>query len=448
MKLRNRTRIIFGIILLISLTSVLCLKVFASDTSFKTFERKDKLAIFDNKNKQLTDYIFDKVYQSPYIKPNGHSYANSITKFPYYGLILVKKDGQFAYLNEKCQEVIAYNTYDSITPMSYYGYSMVRKGCKWGVIDKQCKLVAPLVFDMISQEPLVSYENAFKSFLVKTDDKFRILDGNAEWTLKLEFDSVKILFDNFYLATTGKKLYLIDNNCSILSDKYTTVCSIDEGFIVTKDKKMGIVDNHNSTLIPFIYDSIYAPRLQPYYFAFRDDKCGVIDLKGKTIIPFDYEQILEAWEDTNNGEQEHLIVQKNQKFGTISFKNEVVTPIEYDGISGWVEYGPDAHYIVQNEKWGLISYDGKVLIPTIYDSIQYHTNSLIECKKNGKYGVLDINNKEIVRCENDSLIIDYDYFGQSETKGKLKIKNNGIWKHLDLNGKPLQENHFEEEVEK
>src|ERR1035437_6385891 len=221
MKLRNRTRIIFGLILLISLTSVLCLKVFASDKSFKTIEKKNKLAIFDNKNKQLTDYIFDEVYQSPYIKPSGHSYANSITKFPYYGLILVKKDGEFAYLNEKCQEVVAYNTYDSITPMSYYGYSIVRKGCKWGVIDKRCKLVAQLVYDKITQEPLVSYENAFKSFLVKINNKSRILDGNAKWTLKLEFDSIETLFDNFYLAKADTKLYLINNNCSILSDKYT-----------------------------------------------------------------------------------------------------------------------------------------------------------------------------------------------------------------------------------
>jgi len=38
------------------------------------------------------------------------------------------------------------------------------------------------------------------------------------------------------------------------------------------------------------------------------------------LIPFEYEQILESWENTNN-EDKHLIVQKNQKFGTISFHN-------------------------------------------------------------------------------------------------------------------------------
>lgn len=447
MRFKNKKQIIFGLIFLVTLILILCLCVFASTTSFKTLEKNGKLAIFDNKNKQLTDYVFDKVYESHYIKPKRHSYANSITKFPYLDLILVKKDGRFAYLNEKCQEVVAYSTYDSISPMNYYGYSIVKKGCKWGVIDKQCKLVSPLMFDMISQEPSVSYENAFKSFLVKINGKFRILDGEANWTLKLEFDSVKILFDNFYLATIGKKLYLINDNCSVLSDKYSTVFSIAEGFIVKKENKMGIVDNHNSIVIPFIYDSIYAPHLEPYYFAFKDNLCGVVDLKGVILIPFEYKQILEACEDTKNGDEEHLIVQKNQKFGTISFENKAVIPIEYDSISGWIEYGPPAHYVVNNKKWGLMSYEGKVLIPVICDNLNYTTDSLIKCVRNGKYGVLDINNKEIVPCENDSLIIDYFYMPPLDNKKyKIIVKKDGTWKYLDLNGKLIQDNVLESEV--
>ena len=446
MMYRNENRNVVGGFIIVSLIVILCFNVNASDRSYKTFEKNGKLAIFDHKTKQLTGYIFDQVYESPYNKPKGHNYTNLMTKFPYQGMILVKKDGQFAYLNEKCREVVAYGTYDSITPMNYYGYSTVKKGGKWGIINKHCQLVAPIRYELISQEPLVSYENAFKSFLVKINDKFQILDKEGNQTLKLEFDSVTILFDNFYLATAGKKLYLINDNCSVLSDTYTTVCSIDEGFIVKKNKVTGIVDPHNRTLIPFIYDSIYAPRLEPYYFAFKNDTCGVIDLKGKTLIPFEYEQILESWENTNDGDK-HLIVQKNQKFGTISFRNQAVIPIEFDGISGWVEYGPPAHYVVKNEKWGLISYDGKVFIPAIYNNLHYHTNSIIECEKNGKYGVLDINNKEIVPCVNDSMVIDVDFYGHSEKKGQFSIKNNGIWKHLDLNGKPIKEIKREEEIE-
>ena len=132
----------------------------------------------------------------------------------------------------------------------------------------------------------------------------------------------------------------------------------------------------------------------------------------------------------------------------ILFTNKAVIPIEFDGISDWVEDGPPAHYVVKNEKWGLMSYDGKVFIPAIYNSLLYHTNSIIGCEKNGKYGILDINNKEIVPCINDSLVIDYDSYGYPKKKGQFSIKNNGIWKHLDLNGKPIEGIIREEEVEK
>jgi|GEM_PF-2935640 len=442
----NKTKIAYRITILLSLFYLISLDLYASDDSFKTYEKKGKLAIFSDKHNQLTDYIFDEVYESPYIKPNGHSYANSITKFPYYGLILVRKEGQFAYLNEKCQVVLPYETFDSITPMSYYGYSMVRKSNKWGVINNNCKLIAPLIYDFISQNPQLSYENAFKSFLVKINNKYRILDDKASWTLKLEFDTVQILFDNFYLGRQGKKLYLINDNCIVVSDKYSFVESVDEGFIVKKDSVMGIIDKNDKSLIPFIYDSIYAPRLRPYYFVSKNNKCGVINLKGETLIPFEYELITEAWEDSKKNEEERFIVQRNEKFGTISFKNKEIIPIIYDGISGWVEYGPPAHYVVKDNKWGLVSYEGKLLIPLNYDHLYYINNSLIECTKEKKHGVIDIDNKTIVPCNNDSLEVEDAPFLFGDKGGKIKILKNGIWSYLDLKGKPITDKI--EEIEK
>lgn len=101
MKLRNGNRNVVGGFLIVSLIVILCFNVNASDRSFKTFEKNGKLAIFDHKTNRLTDYLFDAVYESPYYKPEAHNCTSSMTKFPYLGLILVKKDGKFAYLNEK-----------------------------------------------------------------------------------------------------------------------------------------------------------------------------------------------------------------------------------------------------------------------------------------------------------------------------------------------------------
>lgn len=419
-------------------------------SNYKTHEKNGKLAIFSIKDKKrLTDYIFDEVYESPSIAPKRHEYSSLITTFPRYGLTLVKKDGAFAYLNEEFKEFLPFGTYDSIIPMNYYGYSMVRKGTKWGVIDSKCILITPLIYDMISQTPRISYENDFNSFLARLENKYRILNRFAIWTLQLEFDTVEIYPENFYFAHLGDKRYLINNDCEVLSNQYSAVYDIRNGFIVKKDKRMGVIDYKNELEIPFDFDSIYSPHLEPYFFAFKQGKGGVIDEKGKTIVPFDYEYIGEAWEDNSKDVVKHLIVQKNKKMGTISLNNIVAIPIEFDDVSGWIEYGPGAHFVMKNGKYGMMSYVGEVLIPVIYDKLDYIDNSLIECKKNDKYGVITIKNEEILPCVNDSLIIDYTFlFKVDNKKDKLIVKNNGVWKYYDLKGKLLRSNVPDEEVKR
>lgn len=426
-----------------------CYGVQDQSDKYVTFEKNGKLAIFSKKDKkQCTDYIFDAVYGSPYIAPKRHVFhAGYDATFPRFGLTLVRKDGAFAFLDEEFKEFLPYGTYDSIIPMNYLGYTIVRKNNKWGILDSKCNLKTPLIFDMITQTPRVSYENDFKSFLVQINRKFRILDKNTNWTIRLDFDSVDILSDNFYYAHLGNENYLINDDCKILSNQYSAVYETNDGFIVKKNRKMGVVDYMNNIEIPIEFDSIYYPRLENYFFAFKHGKCGVIDLKGKMIIPFEYEHIGEAWEDHVKKENQHLIVMKNDKMGTISFKNEIIIPIDYDYVSDWIEYGPDAHFVKKDGKYGMMSYFGKILIPVIYDNLNFINNSLIECSKNNKYGVININNEEIIPCTNDSLILDYSFFMMiDEKKDKIIVKNNGVWNYHDMKGRLIQSNVPEEEV--
>jgi len=434
------------ITILVILVILFLIRIFNSisfEVKYHTVERNGKLAIFNQKNQQLTNYVYDEVYESTYVDPKELGDASLLTTFPRYGLTLVRKDKEFAFLNEQFKEVLPFGTYDLIKPMNYYGYSIVRKNSKWGVLDKSLKLVVPLKFDMISQ----SLEVENYSFIAKNGNKYRILDKKANWILKTEFDSIEIVNDNFYLCYLGYKKYLINDESKLISDQYSAFYSLNDGFIVKKDTKMGVVNFENNIVIPFDYDSIYAPHLTPYFYASKGGRFGVIDLKGKTLIPFEYEGFWESSENTKDKNNLHLIAQKNGKYGTINFKNKIVTPFIYDAISSWIEYGPPAHYIIKDKKWGLISYEGKVLIPTIYDHLHYITDSLIKCKKQGKSGVLDINNRVVVPCENDSLIVDYFFLPRLDKKEyKIVIKKNGSWKFLNLKGKLIKDNVSETEV--
>jgi hypothetical protein len=136
------------------------------------------------------------------------------------------------------------------------------------------------------------------------------------------------------------------------------------------------------------------------------------------------------------------IVEKDGKIGTIDDKNNVIIPIIYDGLSGWVEYGPEAHFVKNNGKYGIISHKGEIIIPIEYDYVGLPQNGIIKVRKNGKYGIVSWENKEILPCIYDKVILDIPWFelGDKKPKPKIIVSQQNSWKYYDLNGKLLQSN--------
>ena len=200
--------------------------------------------------------------------------------------------------------------------------------------------------------------------------------------------------------------------------------------------------SQNLFLEKYNYDSIYHPRGKNYSFALKDSLWGVISPNGKTIIPCQYQYIDITWYNNYNG-IDTFIVQKGNKLGTIDFKNNMVIPFEYEEISNWVEYGPDAHYVVKGNKIGLIEYSGKIIIPIIYDSLHYYFGGLIKGKLNGKYGVLNYSNEIVLPFIYDALIVDFDYFGwnlDKDHKNKIAVRLGSAWHYLNYNGEFISKN--------
>ncbi|WP_455612455.1 WG repeat-containing protein, partial [Bacteroides sp.] len=140
------------------------------------------------------------------------------------------------------------------------------------------------------------------------------------------------------------------------------------------------------------------------------------------------------------------IVIKEGKVGTIDIHNNIVIPIIYDGLSGWVEYGPDAHFVKNKGKYGLISHEGKIIIPIEYDYVDIPLAGVIRVRRNGKYGVISWKNEEILPCIYDNLINDIPYSDLEEQEGKLAVLQNEIWSYYDLKGNLIRKNIPIEEI--
>lgn len=163
------------------------------------------------------------------------------------------------------------------------------------------------------------------------------------------------------------------------------------------------------------------------------------------MIPFDYDAIYSTWYNNHRIKEfpantDIFIVEKDGKIGTIDNKNNVIIPIIYDGLSGWVEYGPEAHFVKNNEKYGIISYKGEIIIPIEYDYVGIPQSGVILVIKNGKYGIVSWENKEILPCIYDKIVLDIPWLDYGDEKPKIVALRQNVWKYFDLNGKLLQSN--------
>lgn len=226
-----------------------------------------------------------------------------------------------------------------------------------------------------------------------------------------------------------KKLALLEYNIDFKGDKY------------------GILKD--SALTDYKYDTIIYPGQKKYYLARIDSLWGVIDLNDQVILPFDY-QMIELTAYNNSTGNDTFIVQKDGLFGTVDFSNHFVIPPIYEAISGWCEFGPEAHYVRKNGKIGLIKHEGEVLVPLIYDSLHFYGPRLIKAKLGLNFGVIDITNQVVVPFQYQELIVDFDFMGleSSTHRDKFVVLIEGEWNYLDPSGNILESKVDETEIKR
>jgi hypothetical protein len=190
--------------------------------------------------------------------------------------------------------------------------------------------------------------------------------------------------------------------------------------IIKKGNLFGLVNHENKLILPIEYDSIEYNRLSLSYIITKDKLQGILTDEGILTVPIIYEHIEYDWKENDNNKSYGFIVQKNKKIGSIDFQNNTIIPIIYDGLSNWVEYGPDAHYVKRGDLYGLIDcYSGNLIIPPVYEGLAVHRLNLVEVKKNGHYGIVDYDNNFIIPCKYNSIHVDLNWMNMSDNYREL-----------------------------
>ena len=200
-------------------------------------------------------------------------------------------------------------------------------------------------------------------------------------------------------------------------------------------------------IIPFEYEDIICERLGSV-FVKKNGKWGIVDDENRPLLPCKYDYIAYAWDEDSQDGRNYVVVQ-NDKFGKVTRTGEEIFPCLYDGITTWVEYGPDGHFVMIGNKMGLIDYNGKIVIPIQYESIGWLSGTKwAMIYDNGKMGLCDKENGEIfLPLEYDSLFVDYFWLVPDKPIRIVTYKNN-IINILDEKGNILQSNVQETRVKR
>lgn len=165
-----------------------------------------------------------------------------------------------------------------------------------------------------------------------------------------------------------------------------------------------------------------------YFILEQNGKYGVIDKSGNIVIDADYEAvqipnpskdificIKEYNQDTKeyatvvyNGKKEEILSNYNNVQAVAIFTNINSTPYERSVLT-----------YKENEKYGLIDLQGKEITKPIYDeisSINYKEGTFL-VKQNEQEGIINMKGKTIIKCEYESVTSD-NYYNEDQNNEK------------------------------
>ena len=215
---------------------------------------------------------------------------------------------------------------------------------------------------------------------VQYDDSYIYLDmaTGKRAANSLVYDAASYFYDGMAIVSKDDSLHFINNAFETVSDAYADVTIFNNGVAYTV-KPAGRITAINKSGDPVfvLKDAEYAFRFNDgvSIFATIDDELGLVNTEGKVLIrPGKY-----------------------QEMGPV-------------GMGGMLPVGMETKHGI---KRGVCSYDGTEIIPCEYDQViitgeSINNTAVFIVYNNDHYGVVDINNKEIVPREYTGLFVEPD----------------------------------------
>jgi len=330
----------------------------------------------------------------------------------------------------------------------------VKKGNKYGLIDLNGKEIIPVEYDDITV--LEGIEN---SIIIKKDGKVGLANDNGSIIIEPNYSQIKNLGSTYkdgYITVNqeGKYGVISATKKQVLENKYEEIAQIylKDKFIIKENGKQKLIDSKGNVLIEEGFDEIKSATSNGVIFA-KDNLYGEMDKTGQITIEAKYQDLKEAKKGV-------YIAKQNDKYGVIDGIQNVNVPFEYIGITynekAKLFLAENANYSTSiiDEKFHVkiagilseINMEKEYIRMRTGNEYKYYNfdcdektseqilkdNKIFLSKKSGKYGYVD---------KKGNVVVDYIYDDATEQNeyGYAGVKKNGLWGSIDENGKEIIE---------
>ncbi|GEM_PF-5798493 len=350
----------------------------------------------------------------------------------------VKNNGKFG-LYEIYKGEILESKFSSITPISENLFSISLRNNS-GLWDKRVGRM------IISFSPIYKNFQIFSETLIKitnNDDKKGLFDiMKSEIVLPFEYDDLYKLSTNYLVYKKDTSSGLIDymHFTKITHTNFTKIsmCGVNN-FIVTRNNKMGIINNKNRILVDFKYIELKESDNNLLLFKENNpDYYGLLDIKKGVILPEHYLNIqpfkmtlynernqykniltfMSKYIGTYLNNRSYFMCKKSEGYGIIDDQETTYLPCEYDSI---IPY-PNYNYILlkKSNKYGYRNLSGTVFHPPsfyecefineLYAKVKLQINEENHNATNSKYySLIKLKDSSVVIDSIDNLSIKNEY---------------------------------------
>ncbi len=271
---------------------------------------------------------------------------------------------------------------------------VIRKDEKAGVIDTDNHLIVPCIYASIEG----MYRNYELLGVRRTEDRRCGMIDFKTGQLVIDYDYHSFdrisHTDRFIKAyTDGQKYCILDveTESVAIPPKYWTIWAHGGYFFCNEgNNRYKLIDSTNTVVSDYIYDKVYGWDDKKGSLGFivrREGQYGVMMKKSgefKEVVPCEYDDISELNPSAYVPVNPLLVLMKNNKYGIVSTKGEILLPCEYDKLSEGLELG--MLKMSRDNKWGLVEvYKDKIneVAPCIYDNLSIEVSEDREIKAFG-----------------------------------------------------------------